>query len=87
MIMKKCPVCKADVKGRKDKIYCSETCKSSHQYEKRTKNESFYLHVDRQLKINRKILKRCKAFYEEDTCNHFNFFGTWDSLCAGQVII
>lgn len=56
--MKKCPVCNADVKGRKDKIYCSETCKSSHQYENRTKNESFYLHVDRQLKINRKILKR-----------------------------
>lgn len=58
MIMKKCPVCNADVKGRKDKIYCSETCKSSHQYEKRTKSESFYLQVDRQLKINRKILKR-----------------------------
>ena len=56
--MKKCPVCKAEVKGRKDKIYCSESCKSSHQYEIRTKNESFYLKVERQLKTNRKILKR-----------------------------
>lgn len=56
--MKKCPVCNSEVKGRKDKTYCSESCKSSHQYERRTKEESFFLQVDRQLKINRKILKR-----------------------------
>lgn len=56
--VKKCPVCRSEVKGRKDKIYCSDTCKSSYQYERRAKTESFYLQVDRQLKINRKILKR-----------------------------
>lgn len=56
--MKRCPVCKTEVKGRTDKIYCSETCKSSHQYESRTIKESFFLQVDRQLKTNRKILKR-----------------------------
>lgn len=56
--MKRCPVCKTEVKGRADKIYCSQTCKSSHQYESRTMKESFFLQVDRQLKTNRKILKR-----------------------------
>lgn len=56
--MKKCPVCKADVKGRKDKIYCSATCKSSSQYEQRAEKESFFIYVEKQLKTNRKILKR-----------------------------
>lgn len=56
--MKKCPVCKSEVKGRKDKVFCSESCKSSFQYENRLENEKFFLEVDRQLKQNRKILKK-----------------------------
>lgn len=55
---KTCPICDAIVKGRTDKIFCSTNCKSIDQYEKRQKNEQFFLKVDRQLKINRKILKR-----------------------------
>lgn len=53
-----CPICDSIVKGRTDKIYCSAKCKSLDQYEKRQKDEQFFLKVERQLKINRKILKR-----------------------------
>lgn len=53
-----CPSCREPIKGRKDKIYCSPTCRSAAQYEKRMVNEQFYLQVERQLKTNRKILKR-----------------------------
>ncbi len=55
---KNCPVCDIKVKGRSDKIYCSKKCKSINQYENRQKTEWFYLKVERQLKINRKILKK-----------------------------
>lgn len=53
-----CPVCSTLVKGRTDKVFCSNKCKSIDQYAKRQETEQFYLQVDRQLKINRKILKR-----------------------------
>lgn len=56
--MKICPVCGAKVQGRIDKLYCSLKCKNIAQYEKRSMNQQFYLQVDRQLKTNRKILKR-----------------------------
>lgn len=46
------------VKGRSDKVFCSTKCKSIDQYEKRQKNEQFFLKVERQLRVNRKILKR-----------------------------
>jgi len=55
---KTCPVCGTSEKGRSDKKYCSKKCKSIDQYENRQKTEGFYIKVDRQLKINRKILKR-----------------------------
>ncbi len=55
---KTCPICDIIIKGRTDKIFCSTKCKSIDQYEKRQENEQFFLKVDRQLKINRKILKR-----------------------------
>ncbi|NNE75917.1 MAG: hypothetical protein HKN31_02470 [Pricia sp.] len=55
---KTCPVCDSLVKGRSDKKFCSIKCKSIAQYEKRQENEKFYLQVDRQLRTNRKLLKR-----------------------------
>lgn len=58
MKAKHCPVCNLPIKGRKDKIYCSPNCKSAAQYEARQKNESFYFQVEKQLKTNRKILKK-----------------------------
>ena len=56
--MKKCPVCQQEIMGRKDKIYCSLSCKSAHQYELRQEQEAYFYKVDRQLKKNRTILKR-----------------------------
>lgn len=58
MTNKKCPICSAIIKGRSDKKFCSTKCKSIQQYEKRQEKEAFYLKVDKQLKINRKLLKR-----------------------------
>ena len=55
---KKCPICTAVVKGRTDKIFCSTKCKSIDQYEKRQETEAFYLTVEKQLRTNRKILKK-----------------------------
>ena len=57
-IPKTCPVCGVLVKGRSDKKFCSKKCKSIDQYENRQKTEVFYLEVDRQLKLNRRILKK-----------------------------
>jgi len=56
--MRNCPVCGGEVRGRKDKVYCSPTCKSSAQYEKRLSEEDFFFQVDRHLKLNRKLLKK-----------------------------
>ena len=56
--MKICPVCGGQVKGRKDKVYCSIDCRSAAQYEKRLMREQFFFEVDKQLKTNRKILKK-----------------------------
>ncbi|MGB5360161.1 MAG: hypothetical protein WBM94_05585 [Eudoraea sp.] len=55
---KLCPICGMLLKGRSDKKFCSTKCKSINQYENRQQTEAFFLKVDRQLKINRKILKR-----------------------------
>lgn len=55
---KTCPVCDALIKGRSDKKFCSKKCKSIDQYVNREKTEGFYLKVDRQLRINRKLLKK-----------------------------
>ena len=56
--MKECPVCKGEVKGRRDKVFCSAVCKSTYHYEEKVENEAFYFEVDKQLKVNRKLLKK-----------------------------
>ena len=56
--MKKCLVCQKEIEGRKDKVYCSLSCKSANQYEQRQEDEAHFYKVDRQLKKNRTILKR-----------------------------
>jgi hypothetical protein len=56
--MKTCPICEEEVKGRSDKIYCSKKCASTAYYDVRLENDSFFIEVDKQLKINRKILKK-----------------------------
>lgn len=56
--MGKCLNCDSELKGREGKRYCSDSCKSAYHYTQRKVNDSFYLKVDRQLKINRKLLKK-----------------------------
>lgn len=58
MSKKNCPICNAVVTGRTDKIFCSIKCKSIDQYEQRQQKEAFYFKVDRQLRTNRKILRK-----------------------------
>lgn len=57
-VKKVCPVCEIPLKGRIDKVYCSVNCKSAHQYEQKQENEKFFLEVDKQLKTNRRLLKK-----------------------------
>ncbi|MEO6901605.1 MAG: hypothetical protein ABI315_00450 [Bacteroidia bacterium] len=62
--MKKCLECKEKIEGRIDKIFCSDYCKSSYHHKKnKGKEQSFYITIDKQLKLNRQLL------------NHFNKAG------------
>ena len=54
----KCRVCGEKLKGREGKTFCSPKCKSAFQYEQRKKEEKYFFLVDKQLKTNRKILKK-----------------------------
>ena len=57
--MRTCPYCKEEVKGRLDKKFCNPYCKSSYHYEKsRDDQNNLYLTIDRQLKNNRRLLKK-----------------------------
>ena len=55
---KKCLECNKLLEGRADKRYCDPYCKSAYHY-KKSQNETpkFYIKVQLQLKLNRKILK------------------------------
>ncbi len=56
--MRKCPNCKAEITGRTDKKFCNPYCKSNYHYEQTRQNEnSRFKMIDKQLKLNRKILK------------------------------
>ena len=56
--MNKCLNCKSKLIGREGKKYCSDSCKSAYQYEHRKRTNAFFIKVDKQLKVNRKILKK-----------------------------
>ena len=52
-----CLNCGEEIVGRKGKKYCGEYCKSNFHYEKnKGKGESLFKSIDKQLKLNRKIL-------------------------------
>lgn len=53
-----CPTCNNPIVGRTDKKYCSIECKRAADYEKRKIEDALFLKIDRQLKTNRKILKK-----------------------------
>lgn len=55
---KLCLACKKELQGRIDKKFCDPYCKSTWHYEKtREGNQGFYARVNKQLKLNRRILK------------------------------
>lgn len=59
---KLCANCGEKFMGRRGKKFCSDYCKSNFHYERNKMNEdSFYKQVDKQLKLNRKLLKRFNA--------------------------
>jgi len=56
--MKTCPNCGKEVTGREGKKFCSPYCKSNYHYEKnKQKESSMFKKIDKQLKLNRRILK------------------------------
>lgn len=57
--MKTCPNCNNPINGRSDKVFCDDYCKSSFHYKKnKAAEQSFFEQVQKQLKLNRKILKQ-----------------------------
>ncbi|MCK5815069.1 MAG: hypothetical protein KAH07_03910 [Flavobacteriaceae bacterium] len=58
MESRKCLACNSNLQGRSDKVFCDAHCKSSYHYRKSIEGTPrFYIQVDNQLKLNRKILK------------------------------
>lgn len=53
-----CLNCNDALEGRIDKKYCSDYCKSNHNYEKnKLKESSLFKKIDLQLKLNRRLLR------------------------------
>jgi predicted nucleic acid-binding Zn ribbon protein len=53
-----CLTCGKALEGRSDKKYCNNHCKSALQYANRKREEHLFFKIDRQLKLNRKLLKQ-----------------------------
>jgi hypothetical protein len=53
-----CLSCKKEIKGRVDKLFCDNQCKSSFHYQKKKESKyTLFKQIDLQLKQNRKLLK------------------------------
>ena len=53
-----CVQCGESFSGRADKKFCSEACRSTyHYYHNLERDDSLFKTIDRQLKMNRRILK------------------------------
>ncbi|MBK3519924.1 hypothetical protein [Carboxylicivirga marina] len=56
--MSNCPYCHEIIQGRSDKKFCSPYCKSAYHYQQnKSKPDSLFNTIDRQLKTNRRLLK------------------------------
>lgn len=56
--MPNCLNCNTPLMGRIDKKFCNDYCKSNYHYEhNKQKQNSFFKHIDLQLKLNRRLLK------------------------------
>jgi hypothetical protein len=62
---RKCLYCKKPIEGRIDKIYCDKHCRAGLHYQKKKEENSttFFSKVDKQLKLNRRLLQ------------HYNYAG------------
>lgn len=57
--MRTCLYCGKELFGRSDKKYCNDYCKSAFHYEKdKNKEPTRFQIVDKQLKLNRRILSK-----------------------------
>jgi predicted nucleic acid-binding Zn ribbon protein len=55
---KQCLNCKENIEGRIDKKFCSDYCKSNYHYlRNKEKESSLFKKIDKQLKLNRRILR------------------------------
>ena len=74
--VKHCLACNKELVGRSDKRFCDIHCKSAYHYKKSVEETpKFFYMVDKQLRVNRKILKqynkagkatvRCKKLLNE----------------------
>lgn len=58
LVTKMCLSCGVFLQGRSDKKFCDPHCKSAYHYKKSQEQQpKFYNQVDKQLKLNRKLLK------------------------------
>ena len=57
-VQRRCKSCNDVLTGRIDQKFCSAYCKSAYHYQKgKEKQTSLFSKIDRQLKMNRRILK------------------------------
>ena len=91
-----CLECNKILEGRVDKKFCDRYCKSSYHYRKsREETPKFYIKVQQQLKLNRKILKNYnkagKATVRAKTLNDSgfnpNFFTHYWKNSKGDVYL
>jgi hypothetical protein len=85
--MANCLFCEKEVFGRSDKLFCSPYCKSAYHYaQNKEHNNTLFNKIDKQLKLNRKLLKRYnlagkatvrKADFEEAGFNPKYFTHYW----------
>jgi hypothetical protein len=56
--MRRCPQCDTAVEGRVNKVFCDSYCRTTFHFKKnRFKEESLFSRIDKQLKLNRRLLK------------------------------
>jgi hypothetical protein len=75
--MRCCPECGSEITGRSDKKFCTPYCKSSFHYRVHQNADTRFSVVDKQLKLNRRILKLYnkagKAIVRTEELRHAGF--------------
>jgi len=58
-VERRCLNCNEVLKGRVDKLFCNEYCKSNFHYiSKKNQEHTLFKRIDSQLKLNRRLLKK-----------------------------